>query len=379
MKYQAPLIGFAFLITLLVLVSQVYHETPVSAEQDSFSSFQQEPSPAKPASTPIRSAERFTASTWAGFDSLFVTPPYSLSTLWPAVESTDAFSPSYYADPVTDGLVPLMMVRGLEDEFISRHFRISDLVTRDGAPYARISTELILMLENIRGLAQAPIHITSGYRHPAYNADFTVGGAPQSYHMAGLAADISSPDLTPGELAELALAITECHMGIGLGENFIHIDLRDDLTSWTRGETRMDEAAFDDWVQRYCEALKTGGDLIGFEETLQALSDIAHAPEESVPNAVQLQHYYTVMTAYAATQVPQHGAGAVLLDLRVDSMMQAAGLTYRLAYVGADSEEAHQWNVSDLIRSLRPEMYFAFAIIAPDGTASVGAMRYDGE
>ncbi|HMB92984.1 MAG TPA: D-Ala-D-Ala carboxypeptidase family metallohydrolase [Rhodothermales bacterium] len=371
MKHTMPIIGFSFLLTVILVVGPFSYEASTPIEEVPA----QQPAVALPHQTQQPSALRR-----AGMDTLFTTPPRSLSRLLSFQDPTDAFSPSYYADSVTDGLVPLIMIKGLEDEFISRHFQIGDLVTRDGAPYARISTKLVTMLENIQWLARHPIHINSGYRHPAYNADSTVGGAPQSYHTAGLAADIWSPALTPGELAEIALATTECRIGIGLGANFIHVDLRDDLASWTRGEASMDEATFDAWVQQRCKALETGEELVSFETARAAAADSVQVQrhEDGAANTQPLTHYHDVMAAFAATQVPRHGAGAVLLDLRLDSTMQATGLTYRLSFIRAESEEARRWKLTDLIPSLRPEMYVAFAIISPDGVASVGAMRYDG-
>jgi hypothetical protein len=46
-------------------------------------------------------------------------------------------------------------------------------------------------LERVRALLGAPIRVTSGYRAPAVNA--IVGGAPNSAHRLGWAADFTSP------------------------------------------------------------------------------------------------------------------------------------------------------------------------------------------
>ena len=60
-------------------------------------------------------------------------------------------------------------------------------------------------LEMVRTLLQAPIHINSGFRCAALNA--AVGGARNSMHMRGLAADILCPQFgTPLEVCRAIVA-----------------------------------------------------------------------------------------------------------------------------------------------------------------------------
>lgn len=56
------------------------------------------------------------------------------------------------------------------------------------------------LLEQVRALVGGPIRVSSGYRAPALNA--AVGGAKNSAHVQGLAADIIAPGLAPRQLAE---------------------------------------------------------------------------------------------------------------------------------------------------------------------------------
>jgi len=56
------------------------------------------------------------------------------------------------------------------------------------------------MLEPIRELAGGPITVTSGYRSPTLNS--IIGGAPESQHKIGEAADINCPLLNPQALFE---------------------------------------------------------------------------------------------------------------------------------------------------------------------------------
>ncbi|MBW3498887.1 D-Ala-D-Ala carboxypeptidase family metallohydrolase [Janthinobacterium sp. NKUCC08_JDC] len=95
---------------------------------------------------------------------------------------------------------------------LSPHFSLAELVasqvaTRkgiDNTPAAAVVanlTRLAAMLEQVRALVGMPIAISSGYRSPALNK--VVGGAGNSAHVLGLAADISTTKLAPKALALL--------------------------------------------------------------------------------------------------------------------------------------------------------------------------------
>lgn len=77
------------------------------------------------------------------------------------------------------------------------------------------------------------LHITSGYRCPAYNR--SVGGATGSYHSKGMAADITVDGVAPREVAKYAESIGV--LGIGLYETqadgfFVHVDTRTYKSFW---------------------------------------------------------------------------------------------------------------------------------------------------
>ena len=95
---------------------------------------------------------------------------------------------------------------------LSPHFSLAELIgsqvaTRqsiDNTPAPAIVanlTRLAILLEQVRALVGAPITISSGYRSPALNK--AVGGAGNSAHVLGLAADISTNKLAPKALALL--------------------------------------------------------------------------------------------------------------------------------------------------------------------------------
>lgn len=70
-----------------------------------------------------------------------------------------------------------------------------------------------------------PIHVTSGWRDPAYNA--AVGGAPNSLHKRFNALDIRHDTLPVGDVVD----VLELHpwaqwMGIGRYATWVHVDTR---------------------------------------------------------------------------------------------------------------------------------------------------------
>lgn len=92
------------------------------------------------------------------------------------------------------------------DNQLSPHFTLAELTASDTAarrgidntPTPAIYASLkrtAEALETIRALGGKPIIVTSGYRSPALNA--AVGGAGNSAHLTGLAADINRSGSTP--------------------------------------------------------------------------------------------------------------------------------------------------------------------------------------
>ena len=71
-----------------------------------------------------------------------------------------------------------------------------------------------------------PLSITSGFRCNRHNK--TVGGAEQSFHTLGMAADVSCPaGVSPEELAVVAEEIPLfCEGGIGVYASLVHLDVR---------------------------------------------------------------------------------------------------------------------------------------------------------
>ena len=82
--------------------------------------------------------------------------------------------------------------------------------------------EFVAWLDLIRAKAQVPFVINSAYRTPEHNE--AVGGVHNSPHMLGCAVDIAAPD-SKTYFSILEAAISCGCTRIGMGKNFIHLDL----------------------------------------------------------------------------------------------------------------------------------------------------------
>jgi hypothetical protein len=259
-----------------------------------------------------------------------------------------------FSDPTTGGLIPLMRVEGRMHERLSPNLRVGDLAARDGAPYARISVELIDALEEIIASTDAAIYILSGYRHPARNALPEIGGSGESQHMAGRAADLMSPDLSALDLAELVLMALGCEIGLGLYANSIHVDVRGRRAVWARDGAAFTGEEFTRWVATRC------GDAMDDAASEETVSDVD-------PNDI-LADYEEEMLMVARRLVDAGMKGGVALDLRGEKPVVYA--------IPAASPDAIGLGLADLIESAHPGRYYAFACIIDDGNVIRGFMRF---
>lgn len=102
---------------------------------------------------------------------------------------------------------------------MSAHFRAAEFA----CPHCGVALVRELLeqrLEQLRSHVGHPLRIVSGYRCPPHNK--TVGGARNSMHMYGAAADLPAGAATVSQAKHVGFS------GIGIsGEWAVHVDVRD--------------------------------------------------------------------------------------------------------------------------------------------------------
>lgn len=115
-----------------------------------------------------------------------------------------------------------------EGEFACKHC--------NGLPAGGMDPNLVKVLDEARERVGVPIIVSSGYRCPEHNR--AIGGASQSYHMRGMAADVYSNQISSEELHEVIYQVMQ-DFGIKGGHqyypsergDFVHVDTRGEWVS----------------------------------------------------------------------------------------------------------------------------------------------------
>lgn len=300
-----------------------------------------------------------------------------------------------YSDPTGVGL-PLLRAGGFMENRISEHFLVKDFATRDFAPYMRVAVSLVAGLERLRNEV-GPIEVISGYRHPRYNARADVGGARYSRHQAGQAADVFSTTRSSIELAHAAIRTMGCGIGLGLGRNTIHVDVRGYLSTWTYPGAPLREAVFDRWVLALCGGSAPQAPALSRrmsnEEWLALIADgaqdgeeLIHLDDELVEEAVEVvEEIPAVLSAdqlvqrdlaeFARLSFWSQGPGVVLVDLRDGERLEGPALHERARYVRSGSPVVRGLALDGLIEWVgkRPGgTFFVYAIRLPRGELRSG-------
>lgn len=131
-------------------------------------------------------------------------------------------------EPVGD--VKTYSVKKDGDMYVSSNFRVREFACRDGSDTVLVSDKLTALLQQIRDHFGGPVSISSGYRTAAHNAK--VGGASQSQHLYGAAADIVVAGAEPLAVAQYVEFLQPDSGGIGLYQSFTHVDVRENRSRW---------------------------------------------------------------------------------------------------------------------------------------------------
>jgi uncharacterized protein YcbK (DUF882 family) len=121
---------------------------------------------------------------------------------------------------------------------LTENFSLNEFRSKDGSEFPDHVVSNIKRLSNnlqkLRNHLGQRITINSGYRSPAHNKN--VGGAPNSTHMRGLAADIVVLGVDPIDVAatiERLIADGEMEEGgLKAYQTFTHYDIRGTKTRW---------------------------------------------------------------------------------------------------------------------------------------------------
>jgi len=114
--------------------------------------------------------------------------------------------------------------------YLSENFKVSEFACKGSQtlPKGLPDPKLLELLESIREHFDAPITINSGYRSPKHNE--AIGGAKNSYHVKGMAADIVVKGVPASRVYNY---LNVFHAG-GLGryKGFTHVDVRNVKARW---------------------------------------------------------------------------------------------------------------------------------------------------
>jgi uncharacterized protein YcbK (DUF882 family) len=108
-----------------------------------------------------------------------------------------------------------------KDFKLSRSFTLGELASKDGADIVIVHPALLIGLQALRDVIGKPIKINSGYRSPEHNK--AIGGASNSLHTLGLAADVVVDGVTPIHIASIARDLG--FGGVKAYPTFTHVDV----------------------------------------------------------------------------------------------------------------------------------------------------------
>lgn len=170
-----------------------------------------------------------------------------------------------------------------------------------------VSMAALRKLDDLRRAIGHPLICNSGYRSPDHNR--AVGGAKNSYHMQGVAFDISMDNVDPHRFEAAARKVG--FTGIGLyppqkpvgARNFIHVDTRPGAwrgTQWGEFPQRANRFSAEPTPTPVRDALREAGPVLASGGVIEAAIATAEpALRESAPWLPINFQGYAIMAAIA--------------------------------------------------------------------------------
>lgn len=167
-----------------------------------------------------------------------------------------------YRDPTNSGNPLLDTSDNYRVRNLSSNFTVDELAqsgSRD-FPKARIDVRLVECLQKLRDYINKPVVITSGYRSWGHNwrlyqqclkrkkAGKKCTVAKKSQHLAGRAVDIKVSGMSGMALAKAAIDACGCNIALGVGNGYIHLDVRGRPAFWGYGKNGDD---YERRIRRY--------------------------------------------------------------------------------------------------------------------------------
>lgn len=115
-----------------------------------------------------------------------------------------------------------------EDIQFTTHFNSKEFSCQCSYPECieqKISKKLVEDLETCRQEFKQSVIINSGYRCSKHNED--IGGAKNSQHKNGKAADTRPKLLTTDSMDEWFKIVSRTFKALGIAQSFIHVDVRE--------------------------------------------------------------------------------------------------------------------------------------------------------
>ena len=126
---------------------------------------------------------------------------------------------------------------------LTNNFSLSEFECKCGCKMpADVEENIKELADNLQVLRDVigRIDLTNAYRCKEHNAD--VGGATDSQHIKGKAADIKSSTLNPSEIASIVDDLMKIEWfkigGIGIYNTFTHVDIRGVRARWSKTKSK---------------------------------------------------------------------------------------------------------------------------------------------